>query len=136
MCILFADWLGRERRGQRAADEPRAEQGTRCEAIEAHRCHGHFSRFRLDEQSLRLQLDRWPKAALPWPARTQVHATPVILARPDQGPYQARYFIETITASPPRLNIRPVRFAFKCMMTPLRFLSQRSPALALPMTMP
>jgi hypothetical protein len=46
------------------------------------------------------------------------------------------YCIEITTASPPKLSIRPVRLAFRCMMTPLSFLSHRSPVLALPITMP
>ena len=44
--------------------------------------------------------------------------------------------IEMTTASPPKLSIRPVRFAAKCMMTPFSFFSQRSPPLVLPKTKP
>ena len=40
------------------------------------------------------------------------------------------------TASPPRLSISPVRFAFRCMITPASFCSQRSPALAVPIAKP
>src|SRR5262245_51159078 len=44
--------------------------------------------------------------------------------------------IEMTTASPPRLRIRPVRFAFRCRITPDSFCIQRSPALAVPIAKP
>ena len=40
------------------------------------------------------------------------------------------------TASPPRLSINPVRFAFRCMITPASFCIHRSPALFVPNTKP
>ena len=44
--------------------------------------------------------------------------------------------IEMTTASPPRLSISPVRFAFRCKITPNSFCSQRSPPLAVPIAKP
>src|SRR5262245_24697255 len=44
--------------------------------------------------------------------------------------------IEMTTASPPRLRIRPVRFAFRCKITPASFCIHRSPALVEPIAKP
>jgi hypothetical protein len=66
-------------------------------------------------------------------------------SRPRLGPPRRRrraasahgyWRIEMTTASPPRLSISPVRFAFRCMITPASFCSQRSPALAMPIAKP
>ena len=48
----------------------------------------------------------------------------------------AHWRIEMTTASPPRLSISPVRFAFRCRITPDSFCSQRSPPLAVPIAKP
>jgi hypothetical protein len=50
--------------------------------------------------------------------------------------YDAHWLIEMTTASAPRLRISPVRFAFKCRITPCSFCNQRSPALAVPIASP
>src|SRR5262245_43828449 len=48
----------------------------------------------------------------------------------------AHWLIEMTTASPPRLRIRPVRFALRCRITPDSFCIHRSPALAVPIAKP
>ena len=54
----------------------------------------------------------------------------------DPGVCAAHWRITMTTASPPRLSISPVRFAFRCMITPASFCNQRSPALAVPIAKP
>jgi len=58
-----------------------------------------------------------------------------LLMQPDDIGHD-HWRIAMTTASPPRLSISPVRFAFRCMITPASFCSQRSPALAVPIAKP
>ena len=44
--------------------------------------------------------------------------------------------MDMTTASPPRLSIRPVRLALRCMMTPASFCIHRSPPLVVPIAKP
>src|SRR5262245_59958037 len=48
------------------------------------------------------------------------------------GPAPGYRHMAMTTASPPRLSMNPVRFAFRCRITPASFCSQRSPPLAVP----
>jgi hypothetical protein len=45
---------------------------------------------------------------------------------------QYHWFIEIATALPPKLSIRPVRSALRCITTPFSFFIHRSPALFCP----
>jgi hypothetical protein len=70
------------------------------------------------------QVGRWPRPETP------------TVSSPAALPRRAHWCSEMTTASPPRLSINPVRFAFRCRITPASFCIQRSPALALPIAKP
>lgn len=74
----------------------------------------------------------------PVPARARIGGTDKSPGQPGENDASAHpaYCIDMTTASPPKLNIRPERLAFRCMITPASFCSQRSPMLALPMANP